>query len=108
MKRNTNIAGGPVGISTIANYSIRSSLNQRVFVASAQISGMLSSGHEMKRMNMAKTIGRQGAAPLSSPRYILRYTLRCDCDSFTPTTMTCSAANRPPIFLTLDVSHDLK
>jgi len=104
MKRETNIAGGPIGISIIANDSIGSSLNQRVFVASAQISGMLSSGHKLKRMNMAKTVGRQGTAPLSSPRFILR----SDCDGFTPTTMACSAANRSPIFLTLDASHALE
>jgi hypothetical protein len=58
MKRETNIAGGPIGVSIIANHSIESLLNQRVFVASAQISGMLSSGHKLKRMDMAKTVGR--------------------------------------------------
>lgn len=104
MKRETNIAGGPIGISIIANHNIGSSLNQRVFVASAQISGILSSGHKMKRMNMTKTVGHQGTAPLSSPRFILR----SHCDSFTPTTLTCSAVNRSPIFLTPDVSHALK
>lgn len=104
MKRETSIAGRPIGISIIMNDSIGSSLNQRVFAASAQISGMLGSGHKLKRMDMAKTVGRQGTAPLSSPRFILR----CDCDSFTPTTMTCSAANRSPIILTLDTSHALE
>ena len=95
------MAGGPVGISIIENQRTGSASKTLVLVARAQITGMLIlvkmsagnrlefgqpwtySGHNMKRIDVMKTIDLHGTDPESSPLFILRKLWL----SLTPTTM---------------------
>jgi hypothetical protein len=98
---NRFIAGGPVGISIMANRNIGSSLKTVVFVARSQMKAILMTGQSINLTNKINNVAPTGTCPKCSPRF----NFRIEEDSVTPTTTTYRDAKSSPMLDSEVVSH---